>query len=94
MGTPTQNSRAILLPMSMCLKMFIQARSFRRKALTRLREAMRQGAFTVVVVYDVDRLSRSTTHLAVLLDEAEHLGVSVEFVKYPCLMKFDNQKRS
>ncbi len=57
-----------------------------RKALTRLREAMRQGAFTVVVVYDVDRLSRSTTHLAVLLDEAEHLGVSVEFIKE----KFDD----
>jgi site-specific DNA recombinase len=54
-----------------------------RPHLTTLREAIRQHAVTVVIAYAIDRLSRDPVHLGVILSEAEHHGVAVEFVTEP-----------
>ena len=54
-----------------------------RPHLNNLREAIRQHAITVVIAYAIDRLSRDPVHLGVILSEAEHHGVSVEFVTEP-----------
>jgi len=54
-----------------------------RPQLTTLREAIRQKAITRVVAYAIDRLSRDPVHLGVILSEAEHHGVTVEFVTEP-----------
>ncbi|MFN8472253.1 MAG: recombinase family protein [Anaerolineae bacterium] len=54
-----------------------------RPQLTRLREQIRRRAVDVVVVYAIDRLSRDPVHLGVILSEAEHAGVAVEFVAEP-----------
>ena len=51
-----------------------------RPQLTRLRDAVRSGAVNVVIAYDIDRLSREPVHLGVILSEADHVGVGVEFV--------------
>src|SRR5919199_3636197 len=50
-----------------------------RPKLTALREAIRRKEVDVVVVYSIDRLSRDPVHLGVILSEAEHAGVAVEF---------------
>ena len=54
-----------------------------RPKLTALREALRHGRLTHLVVYAIDRLSRDPVHLGVILSEAEHHGVVVEFVSEP-----------
>src|ERR671924_112952 len=54
-----------------------------RPQLTRLREAIRHEAVSVVVAYAIDRLSRDPVHLGVVLSEAEHHGVDMEFVTEP-----------
>jgi site-specific DNA recombinase len=54
-----------------------------RPQLTLLRQAIRQKAVDVVVCYAIDRLSRDPVHLGVILSEAEHAGVPVEFVTEP-----------
>lgn len=51
-----------------------------RPALTRLRAAMRAGEIDVIVAYAVDRLSRDQHHLGLVVSEAEHHGVRLEFV--------------
>ncbi len=51
------------------------AELFERPELTRLREAMRGGAFDVLLVHALDRLSRKQTHQGLVLSEAEHAGV-------------------
>ncbi len=51
---------------------------FERPQLTLLREAMRQGAFDVLLVHALDRLSRKQTHQGLVLSEAEHAGVRWE----------------
>ncbi len=56
------------------------AQLWERPALSRMREAIRQGNLDVVVAYAIDRLSRNTAHLTVLIEEAEHAGTRVEFV--------------
>jgi site-specific DNA recombinase len=56
---------------------------WQRPQLTWLREAARARQFAVVVCHSVDRLSRDETHLLILLDEMERLGVKVEFVVEP-----------
>src|SRR3954453_9633036 len=40
-----------------------------RPALTAMREAVRAGAVGLVVIFDVDRLSRKVSHQLLLLDE-------------------------
>jgi site-specific DNA recombinase len=54
-----------------------------RPKLTALREAIRRREIDVLVVYAIDRLSRDPVHLGVLLTEADHAGVAVEFVSEP-----------
>ena len=54
-----------------------------RPQLTSLREAIRARAVAVVVVYAIDRLARDPVHLGVILSEADHAGVAVEFVTEP-----------
>lgn len=51
-----------------------------RPQLTRLREAIRRREIDVVIVYSIDRLSRDPVHLGVILSEADHAGVAIEFV--------------
>jgi site-specific DNA recombinase len=54
-----------------------------RPRLNELREAIRQHAIKAVIAYAIDRLSRDPVYLGVILSEAEHHGVSVEFVTEP-----------
>jgi site-specific DNA recombinase len=54
-----------------------------RPQLTALRQAFRDQAFEVVVVFALDRLSRDPVHLGVVLSEADHARVSVQFVTEP-----------
>src|SRR5687768_3073032 len=54
-----------------------------RPQLGRLRELVRSRAVDVVVAYAIDRLSRDPVHLGVIISEAEHAGVAVEFVTEP-----------
>jgi len=54
-----------------------------RPHLNELREAIRQHAVAVVIAYAIDRLSRDPVHLGVILSEAEHQGILVEFVTEP-----------
>jgi site-specific DNA recombinase len=51
--------------------------------LSALREAARDGHVSLIICFAIDRLSRDPAHLAVLLLEAEHFGVRVEFVAEP-----------
>jgi site-specific DNA recombinase len=51
------------------------AEVFERPVLTTLRSEMRAGAFDVLLVYALDRLSRDTNHQGLVLSEAEHAGV-------------------
>ncbi len=51
------------------------AEVFERPGLTDLRTAMRAGAFDVLVVHALDRLSRDQNHQGLVLSEAEHAGV-------------------
>lgn len=51
-----------------------------RPGLTQLRELVRQGLVDVVVCYAVDRLSRSQTHLFILVEEFSERGCRLEFV--------------
>jgi site-specific DNA recombinase len=53
---------------------------FGRPQLTLLREAMRQGAFDVLLVHALDRLSRRQIHQGLILSEAEHAGVEWDSV--------------
>src|SRR5215813_7161777 len=54
-----------------------------RPALTRLRDAVRAGAFDVVLIYDPDRLSRHLAHQLLLLEEIENQRVAVEWASGP-----------
>jgi site-specific DNA recombinase len=54
-----------------------------RPQLTALRDLIRRREIEVVVVYAIDRLARDPVHLGVVLTEAEHAGVAVEFVTEP-----------
>lgn len=54
-----------------------------RPQLTALRSAMRQRAVDLVICFAIDRLSRDPVHLGVVLSEAEHHGVAIEFVTEP-----------
>src|SRR5205823_14330920 len=54
-----------------------------RRELTRLREAIRHGEIEILIVYAIDRLARDPVHLGVILTEAEHHKVTVEFVTEP-----------
>ncbi|HQW90307.1 MAG TPA: recombinase family protein [Nitrospira sp.] len=51
-----------------------------RPQLTRLREAIRRQQIAVVICYAIDRMARDPVHLGVVLSEADHKDVRVEFV--------------
>ena len=51
-----------------------------RPGMDRVRELLRHGLVDVVLSYAVDRLSRNQIHVAVLLDNIEKVGASLEFV--------------
>jgi site-specific DNA recombinase len=57
-----------------------------RPLLSRLRQMARNKEFDVLLINTFDRLSRNQTHLVVLIDEMEHLGIRVECIKE----KFDD----
>src|SRR6185437_4003085 len=52
-----------------------------RPLLTKLRQMAQRKEFDVLLINTFDRLSRSQIHLAVLIDEMEHLGIRVECIK-------------
>jgi site-specific DNA recombinase len=52
-----------------------------RKKLSLMRERYRTGKIRGVVIRTLDRLSRSQTHIAILMEEMEHHGVTVYSVK-------------
>lgn len=56
-----------------------------RPALDELRHLATEGAFSVLVCYSPDRLSRRYAHQWVIIDELEKQGVRVEFVNQPDL---------
>ena len=51
-----------------------------RPALSELRSAVQAGEIDTVLVYALDRLSRSQLHTAVLIDEFEHHGATLDLV--------------
>lgn len=64
-------------------EVFTGVELWERPQLTRLREAIRQKQIGVVVCYAIDRMARDPVHLGVVLSEADHKGVAVEFVSEP-----------
>jgi site-specific DNA recombinase len=57
-----------------------------RPLLTKLREMARNREIDCIIINTFDRLSRSQTHLAVIVDEMTHLGIEIVCVKE----KFDD----
>ena len=51
-----------------------------RPGIERVRQLFGQGFADVVLSYAVDRLSRNQIHIAVLLDDIEKVGATLEFV--------------
>ncbi|CAA9293540.1 MAG: site-specific recombinases [uncultured Chloroflexi bacterium] len=54
-----------------------------RPQLAKMREAVRRRDVDVVVAFAIDRLSRDPVHMGVIITEADHAGVAVEFVSEP-----------
>ena len=52
-----------------------------RKKLGAMRERYRDGKIQGVVIRTLDRLSRSQSHVAILMEEMEHYGVTLHSVK-------------
>src|SRR6266851_2819574 len=52
-----------------------------RKKLSLMRERYREGKIQGVVIRTLDRLSRSQTHVAILMEEMEHYKVTLHSVK-------------
>ena len=51
-----------------------------RPGLARVRSEALAGDIDVVLAYALDRLSRKQTHVAILVEEMEQLGVAIDFV--------------
>ncbi len=52
-----------------------------RKILSEMRDRYRDGKIQGVVIRTLDRLSRSQTHVAILMEEMEHYGITLHSVK-------------
>ena len=61
-------------------EVFTGTELWERPMLTRLRDAIRHREVDVVVCHSIDRLSRDGVHQLIVLSEADHRGVGVEFV--------------
>ncbi|MBA2450305.1 MAG: recombinase family protein [Chloroflexi bacterium] len=64
-------------------EVFTGVELWERSVLQRLREAIRRHDVDVAIVHAIDRLARDPVHLGVILTEADHAGVPVEFVSEP-----------
>jgi site-specific DNA recombinase len=65
-----------------CLREVFTGSLYRqRPELTKLRQMARNREFDVIIINTFDRLSRNQTHLAVLIDEMEHLGIKIACIK-------------
>jgi len=53
---------------------------YERKGLSAMRDLVRTGAVNVILSYAIDRLSRSQSHLAIIMDDAARHGCGVDFV--------------
>lgn len=51
-----------------------------RPELSRLRDQIKAGTYSRIICYTIDRLSRSISHLMILMEEFERYNVSLEFV--------------
>lgn len=54
-----------------------------RPALDKVRDAIAEGAYDTLLIYDPDRLARSYVHQMVLLEEINANGCRVEFIRNP-----------
>lgn len=61
-------------------EVFSGAYLFDRPLLNECRDLIRQGKVEAILVYHIDRLSRSITHTAILLDECERYNAKLIFV--------------
>jgi len=52
-----------------------------RKKLSLMRERYREGKIQGIVIRTLDRLSRSQTHVAILMEEMEHYNITLYSVK-------------
>ena len=63
-----------------CIRDTASGSNLDRPGIERVRQLLRQGFVDVVLAYAVDRLSRNQIHIAVLLDDIEKVGATLEFV--------------
>src|SRR5688572_21684015 len=77
------DERGFVLTEDVYREVFSGQQLWERRALSRLRDAVRRGDIDVIVCYSVDRLARDAVHLGVIITEAEHAGCAVEFVSEP-----------
>ena len=63
-----------------CIKDTASGSNLDRPGIERVRQLLSQGFVDVVLAYAVDRLSRNQIHVAVLLDDIEKAGATLEFV--------------
>jgi len=63
-----------------CIKDTASGSNLDRPGIERVRQLLSQGFVDVVLAYAVDRLSRNQIHIAVLLDDIEKVGATLEFV--------------
>jgi DNA invertase Pin-like site-specific DNA recombinase len=73
----------------MCLDDGYAGTSRERPGLQQLRELIRTRAIQAVIVSDLDRLSRSLTHLRLLADECAHAEVEMHAVLSPDVPALD-----
>jgi len=64
-------------------EVYTGAELFDRPLLTEVRDAIRAGKCSHLIVYAVDRLARNPIHVGILMMEAERAGVNVLFVSEP-----------
>ena len=63
-----------------CIRDTASGANLDRPGIERVRHLLSRGLVDVVLAYAVDRLSRNQIHIAVLLDDIEKVGATLEFV--------------
>jgi len=64
-------------------EVFTGVELWERPRLTEMREAIRDHRVNTIICYAIDRLARDPVHLGLLITEADHADVAVEFVTEP-----------